>query len=100
MNKAVCILIFVLLLGGCKEIFDEAERERAVKYRKQAQEQAKEIFSVGKHTGGSSGLYYIQDSRTGICFAYAWVGSGRGGPSLATVPCEKVPADLMAGKVK
>ncbi len=40
-------------------------------------------------------IRYIQDSRTGVCFAYAWIGGIYGGPALATVPCEQVPLSLL-----
>lgn len=40
-------------------------------------------------------IAYIKDSRTDLCFAYRWGGDARGGPSLATVPCEAIPPNLL-----
>jgi hypothetical protein len=35
-------------------------------------------------------LTYVQDPKSGICFAYSWGGMANGGPALTTVPCETV----------
>lgn len=41
-------------------------------------------------------IAYIKDPRTNLCFAYRWGGeSSHGGPSLATVPCEAIPPQLL-----
>jgi uncharacterized membrane protein len=42
-----------------------------------------------------SDLRYVKDERTGICFAYTWVGNYRGGPALTAVPCEQIPPNLL-----
>ncbi len=40
-------------------------------------------------------IAYIKDPRTNLCFAYRWGGQDQGGPSLATVPCEVIPPQLL-----
>jgi hypothetical protein len=40
-------------------------------------------------------ILYVEDSRTGIVFAYLWMGGGHGGPALAAVPRESVPRELI-----
>jgi len=39
-------------------------------------------------------LLYDRDSRTGLCFAFRWLGVGRGGMAVTNVPCEAVPESL------
>lgn len=43
---------------------------------------------------GQFALRYVRDSRTAQCFAFMFTGY-HGGPALATVPCEAVPANLL-----
>mgnify|MGYP001613383380 CR=1 FL=1 len=40
-------------------------------------------------------MTYFQDHRTGICFSYFWKRWHHGGPSHATVDCEKIPAHML-----
>lgn len=40
-------------------------------------------------------IRYVKDTRTSLCFAYRWGGINCGGPSLATVPCESIPPQLL-----
>lgn len=40
-------------------------------------------------------MQYIEDPRTGLCFAYIWRGGSRGGPAMALVPKEKIPPELL-----
>src|SRR5260370_41991665 len=40
-------------------------------------------------------IRYLKDSRTNNCFAYYWGGLANGGPALAAVPCESIPAELL-----
>ncbi len=42
-----------------------------------------------------TGLQYIKDPRTGVCFAYYWGGAANGVPALATVPCDNIPPGLL-----
>lgn len=48
------------------------------------------------YTTAQNGLMYIKDPRANICFAFTWGGSAAdGGPVLATVPCESIPAEML-----
>jgi hypothetical protein len=40
-------------------------------------------------------IIYMQDVRTGLCYAYYWGGSAHGGPALTVVPCESCKAYLV-----
>ena len=67
--KFVLFLLAALLLSGCEAGKDYNERH---------------IDSVVRK------LAYTKDRRTGLCFGYAWTGTGQGGPALVVVPCEAV----------
>lgn len=62
---------------------EAAEADRLTDWEEQMKDRA--IGIVGR-------LNYVQDSRTGICFAVRAVGHFS---MLATVPCEAVPVDLL-----
>lgn len=69
MKNLMLVLALVLLTAGCEM---------------QMQENAK--ANVHK-------IVYIRDNRTGICFA--WCRPSGHTMGLATVPCEKVPKELL-----
>ncbi len=41
-----------------------------------------------------SGLQYVKDPRTNLCFAY-YLGVVQGGLVLTTVPCDAIPPELL-----
>ena len=46
-------------------------------------------------------IHYIKDARTLTCFALSWVGDARGGPAFTTVPCDRIPPQLLTtAKIK
>jgi hypothetical protein len=40
-------------------------------------------------------IVYVQDVRTGLCFAAGWGGTSRGGPMLTNVPCTDAVIKLL-----
>ena len=40
-------------------------------------------------------IRYLKDTRTNACFAYYWGGEANGGPALAAVGCDSIPAELL-----
>ena len=82
---AVCVVILAFFATGC----EKSETIRAQKESSRVQRlQANANEVVGS-------IQYIKDTRTGLCFAYYWGGKSNGGPSLATVPCEAIPPQLL-----
>lgn len=74
----MCIIIFSSFATGCVDP-EEVRREN----QKQLQLEANRIVE---------NMGYIKDTRTGFCFAFH---RGTGGPSLATVPCQGIPSQLL-----
>jgi hypothetical protein len=42
-----------------------------------------------------AGMFYFQDKRSGLCYAYYWGGAQSGGPALTLVPRDKVQEFLV-----
>ena len=82
---AVCgiILVISLLTHKNQEAVRAQEEVQRVQY---LQSKANEVVS---------GIEYIKDTRTGLCFAYWWGGLYSHGKSIATVPCEAIPSNLL-----
>ena len=79
----VCAAVLAFFATGC----EKSEVVRAWEENQQAQrDQANANDVVGS-------IHYIKDSRTGLCFAHRDGPSG--GMSLATVPCEAIPLQLL-----
>ena len=92
------ILFIIAILGtnGCRK--DRRSEVRKVYDAKQAR-------LAERHAANDeviACISYVQDTRTGICFAYMWDSRSRrfaeGGPALATVPCDAIPEDLLLSK--
>ncbi len=74
-----------------------------VAHAQQEDEQQKklQVVRVTKYAaeGIIQSLQYIKDTRTEICYAYAPLlysrGESKGGPILVTIPCEKVPEEML-----
>ncbi|MFH1325842.1 MAG: hypothetical protein ABIH48_00025 [Candidatus Falkowbacteria bacterium] len=81
----ICFALALLVATGC----DKAEEVRA----REESQQLERIQQNANEVVGN--IQYIKDSRTGLCFAYCWVGMANGGPALATVPCDSVPPELL-----
>lgn len=57
---------------------------------------AKRREAINDARGLVDNLVYMQDRRTGLCFAYVWGGQANGGPALTNVDCKAIPsASLM-----
>ena len=78
MRKSKIILAIVSLFIISCEVNDEQKIE--IK-RKQNLSEIKRV---------KENIIYFKDEKTGICFAYVWIGSEHGGPALTVVPEEKV----------
>ena len=84
--RVVSIIVLVLFINGCGWVDEQEKAAREWIQVEQLQPVANEVVSE---------IQYIKDRRTGLCFAYHWRGSMYGGPALATVPCEAIPAELL-----
>lgn len=50
------------------------------------------------NTVGSADMHkmrYFKNDEINTCFAYMWTGSGYGGGTLATIDCDRVPANML-----
>jgi hypothetical protein len=85
--------IFSIIEPALRSEEEQAELE-AVRAAENAERTAQyELANMQPRAiGAVSRLYYVQDSRTGICFATR--ASGHFG-MLANVPCEDVPEDML-----
>lgn len=92
---AVCTILMMVFVVGCALSAEEiSQREKTLEIRlaKSNQKIADAIVNDSLH---------VKDPVTGLCYKYYWGGSYHGGPALATIPCEVVPADkLITGKLK
>lgn len=91
-----CFVAVVLFFVGCTQEFDavriqEYERNRLASSASTEAAGHRQILANEVVLD----IRYIKDSRTSLCFAYRWGGDLHGGPSLATVPCEAIPAHLL-----
>jgi hypothetical protein len=89
----VAFVILAILSSALRSDGERAELE-AARAAAEAERRAQyDIDHIQPRTVGAvSRLYYVQDSRTGICFATR--ASGHFG-MLAHVPCEDVPEDML-----
>lgn len=87
--KTGWVLAAALLVGGgsIALLMGGVERRDAA-----AEAEAYRIEQLHDAIGSIS---YVKDGRTDLCFAYTWGGMANGGPSLASVPCSAIPADLL-----
>ena len=74
------VTVALSLFVGCGEKTQEQRRTEFI------QEEVREVKNY---------LAYFKDEQTGICFAVSGFDSVYSGPALATVPCEKVPEELL-----
>ena len=81
----VCIVLLTFLISGCENP-ETVQVQKEAKRVQRLQSNANEVVD---------NIQYIKDLRTGLCFAYYWGGMANGGPALATVSCEAVPAHLL-----
>lgn len=85
-QSGVLALVLGVSLVGCTEKEGVTDQNLALLGTMERQQMVNSIvWSIG----------YIKDPRTNLCFAYRWGGDARGGPSLATVPCEVIPQRLL-----
>lgn len=78
----ICLLITITLLLGCSA--EDRKRDqltREINFRKANMEHANSLIKE---------VVYAKDSKTNLCFGYAWGGAASGGPVLVNVPCEAV----------
>lgn len=80
-----CVVALAFFATGC-------EKSEAVRAQEESQ-RVQRLQGNANEVVGS--IQYIKDTRTGLCFAYYWGGMANGGPALATVPCEAIPAELL-----
>lgn len=84
MKRGLSILL-LMLCCGCEptpqELREQAEREK--------RENQRTVAAIEKE------MFYFQDKRTGLCYAYYWGGAGNGGPAMTLVPREKVQEFLV-----
>ena len=83
MNTSFVCVILLICLCGCSPENSSVEQAKIKTYQQNAL------------TEVVSGIQYVKDPRTGLCFAYYWGGMAQGGPALASVPCESVPTNLL-----
>ena len=85
MKSLFGIVLVGLLVYGCQP---SPEQVKAV-IVKQHQETQQVVDNV------VNSITYIKDPRTSICYAYYWGGMANGGPTLATVPENSIPTNLL-----
>ena len=85
----IALVVGLAIIIGCgltttpEDVRTQEEKNHVIKLQDTAN-------SVVRH------IQYIKDPRTDICFAYHfWPGGLDGIPSIATVPCEAIPPDLL-----
>jgi hypothetical protein len=79
----MCALFFVLIVPACKTS-EEINAKNKADRMEEAQQEANRI---------ARGMHYIEVR--GICYSYFWGGWESGAHTLATVPCEKIPPELL-----
>ena len=84
MKKLIAILL--LSCAACKL----TPEEQAAQRHEQADLNAKMSNSIGAE------MIFFRHPRADLCFAYYWGGGVHGGPTLTTVPCDKVERLLVA----
>ncbi len=101
--SAVCVIILAFSWAIVNDVNRQTPaREVAVQQTRQitkekiAENNAQER---GQYYGNK--LEYFQDSRTGLCFAFMWVGdSSYGGPAMSNVSCTEDVKKLVSAGVR
>jgi len=88
----IILTLSLLLFSGCGPLRIQAaeDQKKAAEERK-----AKEDNHQATANRVVSGILYIKDPRSGLCFAYYWGGQMNGGPALAAVPENAIPPELL-----
>ena len=84
--RQVVLIVAILLAVTIIDVACGHNQREIDRQREQRQETVDNLIPA---------LIYTVDPRTGVCYAYFWGGEERGGPALATVPCESVEALLL-----
>lgn len=94
------LMVVCGLLGGCSQ--SASGGTPLTPEQRYVQEQAAWKQRQGKVADQvAERMLYFRDLRTGLCFSYFWEerhngSTYSGGPALATVPCESIPASMLA----
>jgi hypothetical protein len=89
----VAFVFFAMILSALRSDGEQSELEAARAAAEAERQTQYEINHIQPRVVGAvSRLYYVQDSRTGICFAARSVGHFG---MLAHVPCEDIPEDML-----
>ncbi len=80
-----------MFLTGCQKLKKLEENGKAQQAYQRQQEMKLSLARI------ASNIQYMKDKRTGLCFAYLWSSHGTcgGSQTMATVPCEAIPLDLL-----
>lgn len=92
MKKFLAALVACVALGavGCETATATATTEQAPANRTWWR-----YYSGGLSDSVVSEPQYLRHDATGLCFAIVWGGGFNGGPAMAHVPCEAIPAELL-----
>ena len=89
-------LICCWLCGCCSPESVTEYTERQTRYSPRTRAYPALLTGVDHANEVVAALVYIKDPRTNLCFASYWGGdNNEGGPALAAVPCESIPAALL-----
>ncbi|OGN20201.1 MAG: hypothetical protein A2910_00095 [Candidatus Yanofskybacteria bacterium RIFCSPLOWO2_01_FULL_39_28] len=82
--------IFAMFLFiGC----EESQAAKEIRLRQTAERVTQQKVRVAEEI--VSNINYFMDPRTKLCFAYYRENYSKGGPALATVPCEAIQPNLL-----